>query len=54
MMKGKTFEEFQKETRICFDCQKPFKVSDLVMNIDSYYHCHKCTDKFYNVNWIKF
>jgi hypothetical protein len=52
-MKGKTFEEFQNEVRECFDCQKSFKVSDLVMNIDSHYHCRKCADKFYTVNWIK-
>ena len=52
-MKGKTFEEFQNETRVCFDCRKSFKVSDMVMNIDSHYHCSKCADKFYTVNWIK-
>lgn len=52
-MKTKTFEEFQEETRVCFDCRKPFKVKDLVMNIDIHYHCKNCADKFYNVKWVK-
>lgn len=47
------FKEFQeKAQRKCFDCQKTFKVKDLVLNIDHHYHCKICADKFYNVKWI--
>ena len=51
--KTKPYEEFEKESRKCFDCQKSFTVKELVKNIDVHYHCKDCVDKFYNVKWIK-
>jgi hypothetical protein len=51
-MKTKTYDEFKEEKRQCFDCLRWFKVKNMVMNIDSHYHCIACAEKFYNVKWV--
>jgi hypothetical protein len=49
-MKTKSYAEYERETRPCYDCGNIFPVQELVKNIDCNYHCVVCAAGYTSQN----